>query len=91
LQAVDQCAVGRRQRLHRPGREHRETEDHPGDHQRQAFDLFPGRPLFPPPQQQQRRRHRRKQRTAQAVEQRMDFLHDNPCEGQGEAEDDDAE
>ncbi|MNF87637.1 hypothetical protein D3C84_701070 [compost metagenome] len=91
LQTVDQRTVGRRQGLHGPGRQYRETEDHPGHHQRQAFDLLPGRPFFPVPQQQQRRRNRRKQCPAQAVEQRVEFLHDDPREGQGEAEDHNAE
>ena len=58
---------------------------------RQAFDLLPGRPFFTTPEQQQCRRNRREQGPAQAVEQWMEFLHDDSCEGQGEAEDHNAE
>ena len=91
LQAVDQCAVGGRHALHGPGRQHRETENHPQRHQAQALDLLPGGPLFTAPQQQRRCRDRGHQGPAQAVEQRVHLLHHDAGHGQGQAEDDDAE
>ena len=91
LQAIDQRAVGRRQRLHGPRRQHRKAQDHPGNHQAQAAHLAPARPALAAPQQQRRRRDRSEQRTAQTVEQRVDFLHHDTREGQGQAEDDDAQ
>src|SRR5471032_1376582 len=91
LQAVDQCAMGGWQGLHGPGRQYRKTEDHAGYHQAQPAHLAPGGPALAAPQQQRRRRNCREQGTAQAVEQRMDLLHDDAGERQGEAEDDDAQ